>query len=98
MKLPLLLFCLFVAFVVTAQDTKQWSEADRKFLVDNLTRSRDAVVKETQNLSEAQWNFKESPDRWSIKEVVEHIAIWELLFQSDISQALAAGPRPAPGS
>jgi hypothetical protein len=95
MRVLFLLFSLFAAFVAAAQNTKPWSEADRKFLLDNLTRSRDALVSETQNLSEAQWNFKESPERWSIKEVAEHIAIWELLFQRDISQALAAGPRPA---
>jgi hypothetical protein len=88
----LLATCLLLT--ATAQETKPWSETDRSYLLENLTRSRDQLIKETQNLTEAQWNFKEAPDRWSIKEVVEHIALWELLFQREISQALSAGLQP----
>ena len=85
-----------VGFTVTsfAQQTKLWSEKDRTYLIDNLTRTRDSVINETKNLSKAQWNFKESPDRWSINQIVEHLVIWELLLQREISQALVAGPRP----
>lgn len=79
---------------VFAQQNKLWSEADRKYLLDHLTRSRDELLKETRGLSEAQWNFWESPERWSIKEVVEHIALWELLLQREASMAYMAGPQP----
>ena len=51
-----------------AQDAKPWSEADRKYLLDNLMRSREELMKETQNLSKEQWSFKESADRWSINQ------------------------------
>ena len=71
-----------------------WTEADRKYLIDNLKRTRDLVVDETRNLTEQQWSFKEAPDRWSINEVVEHLAIWELLLDREVSQALVAGPQP----
>lgn len=77
----------------TSTSTFTWNDKDRNYLVDNLTRSRDELIKETENLTEAQWNFKESPDRWSIKQIVEHIGIWELLFQKEISQAIGAGPQ-----
>jgi hypothetical protein len=69
-----------------------WTEADRKYLLDNLARSRQEIIEETKNLNKAQWIFKESPDRWSINQIVEHIALWELLFMRDISQALAQKP------
>ena len=89
---------LLITFSVTtlsiAQDKRLWTENDRKYLLDNLIRSRDMLVKETANLTDRQWNFKETPDRWSINQVVEHIAIWELLLQREISQALSAGPQP----
>ena len=52
-----------------------WTEADRKFLLDNLTRSKQEIIDETKNLTQAQWNFKESPDRWNINQIVEHIAL-----------------------
>jgi len=78
-----------------AQETTSWTEADRKYLLDNLTRSREEVLKETKDLSKAQWSFKESPDRWSINEIVEHIAIWELLLCQRISAQLGTEPQPA---
>jgi hypothetical protein len=77
-----------------AQQAKTWSNDDRKYLVENLSRTRDSIIKETKNLSQAQWNFKESPGRWSINQVVEHLAYWELLLQREVTQALVAGARP----
>ena len=77
-----------------AQETKLWSEEDRKYLIEHLTRTRDSLINETKNLSQVQWNFKESPDRWSINQTVEHLAYWELLLEREISQALVAGPKP----
>ena len=73
---------------------KLWTEADRKYLLDNLKRSRDSLILETKGLSEKQWNFKEAADRWSINEVVEHLGIWELILDREISQGLIAGPQP----
>lgn len=72
-----------------------WTEADRKFLLDNLTRSKQEIIDETKNLTQAQWNFKESPDRWNINQIVEHIALWEILFMHEISRALAREPDAA---
>jgi hypothetical protein len=89
-----LLITTAFTFTSFAQEFKTWSQEDRKYLLDNLSRSREAVITETKNLSPAQWNFKESPDRWSISQVVEHLAYWELLLQREISQAIVAGPRP----
>ena len=83
--------CLLLTITVSSQ--KLWTDTDRKYLVDNLQRTRDALTKETENLTEAQWNFKESADRWSIKQVVEHIDMWELLLMHEVSKALFAGPQ-----
>jgi hypothetical protein len=80
--------------VTLAQEAKLWTEVDRKYLLDNLVRSRDELIKETQGLTKEQWSFKESPDRWSINEIVEHIAIWELLLDHRISKQLGGGPQP----
>jgi hypothetical protein len=77
-----------------AQETKGWTETDRKYLLENLTRSRDELIKETQALTPAQYNFKESGDRWSINQIVEHLCIWELLFCRDISKSINGKPQP----
>lgn len=97
LKKSLSVFALSVMVIsgALAQETSAWTEADRKYLLDNLTRSRDELVNETRNLSKAQWSFKESPDRWSINEIVEHIAIWELLLCNRISNLLDTEPQPA---
>jgi hypothetical protein len=79
---------------ITTFSQKLWTETDRKYLVENLVRTRDALIRETENLTDAQWDFKESPDRWSIRQVVEHINIWELLLMHEVSKALAAGEQP----
>ena len=69
-----------------------WTAADRKYLLDNLIRSKEEIIKETNSLTKEQWNFKESPDRWNINQIVEHIALWEILFMHEISRALAMDP------
>lgn len=86
--------CLLTSITSNAQQLKSWTENDRHWLSDSLKITRDLLVEETENLTDAQWNFKESPDRWSIKEVVEHICYWELLLTHEISKALSQGPQP----
>lgn len=71
-----------------------WTEDDRKYLLDNLIRSKEELIAETKNLTKAQWNFKESPDRWSINQIVEHICLWEVITMNQISTSLQIGPIP----
>jgi hypothetical protein len=92
--LSLSIIFLLLSFQPKAQDTTIWTEADRTFLLQNLSRSKEALIKETQGLTDKQWNFKESPDRWSIKQITEHIGIWELLITHEISRALSGGRQP----
>jgi hypothetical protein len=72
-----------------------WTEADRKYLLDNLIRSKEELIAETKNLTKEQWNFKESPDRWSINQIVEHICLWEVVQQDQISKSIQIGPIPS---
>ncbi|MFZ1808391.1 MAG: DinB family protein, partial [Cyclobacteriaceae bacterium] len=87
MKVTLLtLIFIFGLFLLSKGQTKAdepskvpvWTEADRKYLLDNLIRSKEELIAATRNLTTAQWNFKESPDRWSINQIIEHICLWEL--------------------
>lgn len=90
------LFTLLVALLLTVSAShaqKQWTEADRKYTVENLRRTRDELTRETENLTDAQWQFRESPDRWSIADVVEHLGTWEIAFAREIGE----GIRNAPG-
>jgi hypothetical protein len=71
-----------------------WTETDKKYLFDNLNRTKQELIDETKNLKKKQWNFKESPDRWTINQIVEHIDRYELIFLHEISVALQMGPIP----
>jgi DinB superfamily len=52
--------------------------------IDYLKQTQKDFLAAIDGVSEAQWKFKASPDRWSIAETAEHIAlaeqmIWELV-------------------
>ena len=50
---------------------------ERRFLIDHLKETRNDLLKSVKGLSEEQLNFKAAPDRWSIKECVQHITLAE---------------------
>ena len=93
-KIAMLSATMLVTFMGLAQDSKTWTEKDRQYLLENLISSKEELNKETEGLSEKQWRFKESGDRWSINEVVEHITLWETLLMHEVTRALKAGHRP----
>ena len=66
------------------------SKPDRDKVVQYLSTTRDQVVAETEKLSDAQWNFKAGPDRWSVGEVVEHLALAESFLAGARQQAMAS--------
>src|SRR5271156_6269164 len=53
------------------------THADRDRGVKYLEQTRDGIIAATKDLSEAQWKFKAAPDRWSVAETLEHIALAE---------------------
>jgi len=63
-----------VAANVRAQETTQ---ADKDKALTYLESTKKGVLDATKGLSEAQWNFKPAPDKWSVAECVEHIAAAE---------------------
>jgi DinB superfamily len=53
------------------------SAAERETALNSLQATHDAFLKSIAGLSEKQWRFKPAPDRWSVAEVSEHIAVAE---------------------
>jgi hypothetical protein len=53
------------------------THSEREFAIKHLIESRDALLAAIAGLSEAQIRFKPRPDRWSIAECVEHVAVTE---------------------
>ena len=50
---------------------------ERELALKSFQTTRDNFLKSIAGLSEKQWTFKPAPDRWSVAEVAEHIAVSE---------------------
>jgi hypothetical protein len=70
------------------------SDAERAAAVQDLEASRQAFLTSLQGLSEAQFHFKPGPDRWSVAEVAEHIAVSEDLLRGMVTDKLVRTPTP----
>jgi len=71
------------------------SQAERDKAVTELEGSQKAFLDATRGLSEAQWNFKSAPDRWSVAECAEHIGVTEdMVFKMVTEQALKGPAEP----
>jgi hypothetical protein len=82
-------------FVLSGAEAQTLSQADRDRAVQYLETTRKNIVDATRGLSDAQWNFKPSPFRWSVAQVMEHIAASEdLLRQLAEDQIKKAPPGP----
>jgi DinB superfamily len=73
--LTALLVSLFAATLVFAAEPM--TDAERAELVAHLERTGAKFEKSIEGLSEAQWQYKSAPDRWSPAEAAEHIATSE---------------------
>ncbi|MCA1560189.1 MAG: DinB family protein [Acidobacteria bacterium] len=91
-----LVFVLLAAGAGTASarqtGAQQLSQADRDAAVEHLQETKENFLKSIANLSDAQWKFKAAPDRWSIAEVAEHIAISESTILGLITDKIMKAP------
>jgi len=68
------------------------SDADREHLLVHFEMTTQMVAEQVRGLSPAQLEYKASPDRWSIREVVSHLAVAEPDYWREIQKALKAAP------
>lgn len=70
-----------IAFTAQAQNTPAEKSAltqeERQAAIQYLEATRQKVLDSVKDLTDAQWKYKPSPDRWSAAEVAEHIAVSE---------------------
>ena len=83
---------LAITMLLTPMADQTLSPAERDHAVAELESSRKAFVEATTGLSEAQWNFKPGPDRWSIAECAEHIGVTETFILNLITEQALKGP------
>jgi hypothetical protein len=72
-----------------AQDV---SQAEKERALQYLESTKKGVLDATQGLSDAQWNFKPAPDRWSVAQVMEHLAAAEDMIRGMTQEQLMKSP------
>ena len=93
-KVSLLLIALLLLGV--AAFGQELTTADRERGTKYLEQTRDGIVSATKGLSDAQMKFKPAPDRWSVAEILEHIALAEdFLFQNVTDKIMKSPAGPA---
>ena len=83
------LLVILSGVAVKAQDV---SQADKDRALQYLESTKKGVVDATKGLSDAQWNFKPAPDRWSVAEVVEHLAAAEDMIRGMTQEQVMKTP------
>jgi hypothetical protein len=68
------------------------SQADKDHALQYLESTKKGVLEATKGLSDAQWNFKPAPDRWSVAEVMEHLAAAEDMLRGMTQEQVMKTP------
>jgi DinB superfamily len=85
-----------LAMGAAARAQNDATPADKEHALAYLEKTKSDVIEVTKGLSEAQWNFKPGPDRWSIAEVVEHLAAAEDMLRGLVQEQVMKSPAIAP--
>ncbi len=80
---------LYAAPVTT---TTKMTDGDREHLLVHFEMTGSMLAEEVRGLSPAQLEYKASPDRWSIRECVSHLAVAEPDYWRDLQKAVNAPP------
>ena len=85
-------FFLAIALMLVADSTQTLTQEERDHAVAELEGSKKAFLDATKGLSAAQWNFKSAPERWSVAECAEHIALAEGYIFGLVSEKIVKAP------
>jgi len=84
---------IFAALLVcTAVRAQELTQAEKDKALQYLESTKKDVLDAVKGLSDAQWNFKAAPDRWSIAECMEHIAAAEDFIRGNIANGVMKAP------
>ncbi len=91
------LVALLLLTVATAASAQEVTQAEKEHALQYLESTKKNVLDATKGLSEAQWNFKPAPDRWSVAQVMEHIAAAEDFIRGMTKEKVMTSPAGEPG-
>lgn len=86
-----LISLLFFTAFTNSENADNITKKERKEAIHYLKQTKKDLLKAVKGLSEAQLNFKATPDRWSIAECLEHITLAEMglwqMYEGAIQQS-----------
>ncbi len=88
MKQFFTILLVLLSLTVSAQNkpSRFWTEDQRKYLLEHLQSSQRELLSEVEKLSEKQFHFKSDTAKWSVAQVIEHLAVqeehlyWDLFY------------------
>ena len=83
-------FAFFAAATLLPAQTLD--KHDREFGMSHLHATRKMFLDSVAGLTPEQWNFKAAPDRWSIAECAEHIAVSEEFISNLVMTQVMKSP------
>jgi len=81
-----------VAQEKAAEKKSALTDQERAEAVKYFEETRQSFLDAIKGLSDAQWRYKAGPDRWSIAEVAEHIAVSEETLFNLVTKQLMQAP------
>src|SRR5579885_2647017 len=85
---PVVLLILSLTSIAVAGMTDE----DREHLLVHFQMTTQMVAEQVRGLSPAQLEYRASPDRWSIRECVSHLAVAEPDYWRDLMKAVKVPP------
>src|SRR3989449_4331735 len=89
------LIALLLMAGATAASAQEVTQAEKDKALQYLETTKKNVLEATKGLSEAQWNFKPAPDRWSVAQVMEHLAAAEDMLRGMTQEQVMKSPAVA---
>jgi hypothetical protein len=87
--LPLFVIALYLSAVAK---TAGMTDEDREHLLVHFEMTGQMLAEEVRGLSPAQLEYRASPDRWTIRECVAHLAVAEPDYWRELMDAVKAPP------
>ena len=89
---PLLVAALTICVFAAQSFAAPMGDKDREHLLVHFEMTTQMLAEQVRGLSPAQLEYKASPDRWSIREVVSHLAVAEPDYWRDLQKSAKAAP------
>ena len=90
MKHILLSLTLVLALALSAFGATGMTDDDREHLLVHFQMTTQMVAEQVRGLSPAQLEYRASPDRWTIRECISHLAVAEPDYWRELMDAVKA--------